>query len=163
MKQFSMIDLATFLCALGSGLVAGIFFAFSNSVMRSLGSLPPAHGIAAMQAINIIIINPLFLTVFMGTALACVVAAIAAVMHWQDPGHAWLLAGSLLYFVGTFVVTMVFNVPRNNVLAAVAPDSAEGAAIWASYLPTWTAWNHVRTVASLAALASFVMALRGRA
>ncbi len=70
-----------------------------------------------------------------------------------------LLAGSLLYLAGTILVTIVFNVPLNNRLAAVAPESTEGAAMWQHYLRVWTAWNHVRTAASLAAAASFIVAL----
>ncbi|HEU5260866.1 MAG TPA: anthrone oxygenase family protein [Gemmatimonadales bacterium] len=73
---------------------------------------------------------------------------------WHDAGAAYLLAGSLLYLVGTVMVTIVFNVPRNNALAAVGPDSVDGARVWAGYLTSWTAWNHVRTVAALAAAGS---------
>ena len=46
------IHLLTFIAALGSGLVAGIFFAFSNFVMKALARVPPAQGVAAMQSIN---------------------------------------------------------------------------------------------------------------
>lgn len=52
---------------------------------------------------------------------------------------------------------MIFNVPGNNALAAVQPGSEQGAALWADYLRTWTNWNHVRTVASLAAAAAFTL------
>ena len=57
-------------------------------------------------------------------------------------------------------MTIVFNVPLNNRLASVTPESAEGAAVWTRYLSAWTASNYVRTVTSLAAAASFIMALR---
>ena len=70
-----------------------------------------------------------------------------------------MIAGGLLYFFGTFVVTMLFKVPRNNALAAVSATSAEGAALWADYLVVWTKWNHVRAIAALAAGASFTIAL----
>ncbi|PTR10630.1 hypothetical protein C8R32_101160 [Nitrosospira sp. Nsp5] len=59
----------TFLAVLGCGLMAGLFFVFSNSVMKVLARLHPESGIAAMQSINIVIINPLFLTVFLGIPL----------------------------------------------------------------------------------------------
>lgn len=62
MKEINMLDLATFLSALGCGLIAGFFFAFSAVVMKALGKLPPAQGIAAMQSINVVVINPWFLT-----------------------------------------------------------------------------------------------------
>ena len=64
-----------------------------------------------------------------------------------------MLAGSLLYVFGNVVVTIAFNVPRNDALAAADAESAEGARLWASYLTGWTAWNHVRTATALAAAA----------
>ena len=150
----------TFLAARGSGVMAGLFFAFSTSVMTALGRLTPAGGIAAMQSINVAILNPLFFVAFFGTAAACVLLAIAALVRWSEPGAIYLLAGSLLYLAGSIVVTIVFNVPLNNALAAARPESAEAAGLWTRYLSVWTAWNHVRTAASLAAAASFIMALR---
>ncbi|MPZ55104.1 MAG: DUF1772 domain-containing protein [Rhizobiales bacterium] len=150
----------TFFAALGSGLMAGLFFAFSAFGMTALGRLPPPNGIAAMQAINVEILNPLFFLVFFGTAAACIVLAIAAMIGWSEPGAAVLLVGSVLYLVGNILVTIVFNVPLNNELAAVDPDGVKGATVWTRYLSVWTAWNHVRTVACLAATASLIMALR---
>lgn len=147
----------TFLSILGTGLVAGIFFAFSVFVMRALGRLPPSGGIAAMQSINVAVLNPVFFTAFFGTAALCLVLAIAAFAGWSP---LYLLAGSLLYLVGTILVTIVCNVPLNNRLASVASDSATGASLWTRYLSVWTFWNHVRTATSLAAAACFIMALR---
>lgn len=150
----------TFLAALGSALVAGIFFAFSTFVMTALGRLPSAQGIAAMQSINVTVLNPVFFAVFFGTAAVCVLLAIAAVLAWTEPVATYLIAGSVLYLAGSILVTIAFNVPLNEALAAVKPDSAEGSSLWARYLSSWTAWNHVRTAASLAASACFIMALR---
>jgi uncharacterized membrane protein len=56
--------------ALGCGLVGGVFFAFSTFVMRALARLQPKEGIAAMQSINITVINPWFMTALFGTAIA---------------------------------------------------------------------------------------------
>src|SRR5688572_15570730 len=100
-----MIDDARFVltlvAALGCGLVGGVFFAFSSFVMKALGRLPAPQGIAAMQSINVVVINPLFMTALFGTAAACVAAVIVSVVRWQTPGAACLLGGSLLYLVGT--------------------------------------------------------------
>lgn len=149
----------TFAATLGSALMAGLFFTFSNTAMTAFGRLPPATGIAAMQSINVTILNPVFFVVFMGTsALSAALALIAAF----DLTPAWslpLLAGSLCYVIGSLLVTMVFNVPLNNRLAATASASAEGAAVWADYLRIWTAWNHLRTLLSLAATALLIVAL----
>ena len=148
------------LAALGCGLVAGFFFAFSICVMKSLSRLPPAQGIVAMKSINVVVINPWFMGAFFGTALLCAVLAVTATLR-GGPGAAWVVAAALVYIVGTIVVTIIFNVPRNNALARVDPSSTEGARLWADYLVTWTRWNHVRTIAPLvaAALLTAVLAL----
>jgi uncharacterized membrane protein len=145
--------------ALGCGLMAGLFFAFSVSVMRALARLPSAEGIAAMQSINVAIINPVFLAAFFGTAAACVLVLIASLLRWHDPGAVYPLIAAALYLVGTFGVTMVFNVPRNRALASVAPANAASASLWTDYLSKWTAWNHIRAAAALAAAASLTLAL----
>ncbi|KQL43605.1 hypothetical protein AN963_29670 [Brevibacillus choshinensis] len=150
----------TFLSALGTGLIAGLFFAFSAFVMTALSRLPSEQGIAAMQSINIAVLNPLFSTVFMGTALTSVVLTIFSFFKWGEGDAVYLLMGGLLYVVGSFLVTIMCNVPLNDVLATVDPSSTEGAEVWTRYISSWTAWNHVRTLASLAALASFILALR---
>ena len=119
-----------------------------------------AGGISAMQSINVVIVNPLFLVVFFGTAALSILLAIVALVRLSEPGALYILAGGLIYLAGSILVTMVFNVPLNNALAAVKPDSAEGESFWRRYLSVWTAWNHARTVACLAACASFILALR---
>lgn len=148
---------------LGCGLIAGVFFAFSSFVMSALARLQPPSGIAAMQSINITVINPSFMTVFMGTAAACMFLAISSLLKWHQPGAAYLLLGSLLYLIGTFLVTIVGNVPLNDALATIKPDSPEGVSLWTRYLTNWTIWNHIRTVAALAAAALFILALCDRA
>ncbi|HEX7183631.1 MAG TPA: anthrone oxygenase family protein [Thermoanaerobaculia bacterium] len=150
----------TLVALLGSGLMAGAFFAFSTFVMRALSRLPAGEGIAAMQAINVAVINPLFLGAFLGTGALSVAAIAAAWMRWGKPGTAYLLAGGILYLLGTFFVTVLCNVPLNNSLAAVAPADPEGARHWVNYVSRWTAWNHVRTAAALLAACSFAMAFR---
>jgi uncharacterized membrane protein len=151
----------TFATAVGCGLIAGVFFAFSTFVMKALAQRPTAEGIATMQAINITVINPWFMTAFLGTAVTCLVLAISSLLRWSQLSAAYLLVASLLYLIGSFGVTMVFNVPLNDALAIVKPDSPEGANLWGNYLTTWTFWNHARTIASLAAAALFAIATKG--
>lgn len=149
----------TLVTALGCGLVAGVFFAFSTFVMSALARLQPKEGITAMQSINITAINPLFMLAIFGTAGVCLLLAVSSLMKWQQPNAIYVLVGSLLYLVGAVGVTIAFNVPMNDALAIAKPDSTEGAALWADYLTDWTFWNHVRTIASLAAAALFTLAL----
>lgn len=142
----------TLVAALGCGLIGGVFFAFSTFVMKALARLPASQGIAAMQSINVVVLNRWFLGAFFGTGIVCVLLVIAALVQWSV-NSVYLIAGAALYVVGTLWVTIAFNVPRNNALAA------RGAEVWARYVPEWTAWNHVRTAAALAAAASFSLAL----
>jgi uncharacterized membrane protein len=149
----------TFGTALGCGVIAGAFFAFSTFVMRALARLPAAQGIAAMQSINVAVITPSFMAALFGTGAACILLASASLLTSPPPGGRYILTGSALYVAGTVLVTIFFNVPRNDALAAVDAASAEGARLWASYLASWTAWNHVRTIAALAAAALLTIAL----
>ncbi|MFN2385162.1 MAG: DUF1772 domain-containing protein [Thermoanaerobaculia bacterium] len=154
------LDVLTFVAALGCALVAGIFYAFSSFVMKALSRLPRPQGIAAMQSINVAVLNPSFLIPFFGAAAACV--ALAVLMMVIESGGAdrtYRLIGSLAYLAGTIFVTIAFNVPRNDKLASVDPASAPGSAIWTDYVRGWTAWNHVRAAAALVAAASLTMAL----
>ncbi|GLW47980.1 membrane protein [Streptomyces sp. NBRC 14336] len=149
----------TVLGVLGTGLVAGVFCGFSSFVMKGLAALPPAQGVAAMQAINVAAVTPAFMIVFLGSAVLCAVLAVVTFVLWPDEGTVELLLGSALYLFGSFGVTMVANVPRNDALAKLEPGTAEASAYWTAYVREWTAWNHVRTVASAAACVSYLLAL----
>lgn len=157
-KSSSWLFTLTLFSALGSGLIGGVFFAFSTFVMNALARLPAAQGIAAMQAINITVINPLFMAAFLGTAVTGLAAMGTSLFLWPKPG-IYLFAGGLLYIGGVFLVTMRFNVPRNNALMTFDSATAEGAKLWARYLVEWGAWNHVRTISGLASAVLFTIAI----
>jgi uncharacterized membrane protein len=154
-----LLTASTLLAALGSGLIAGTFFAFSAFVLAALARLQARSGIAAMQSIIVAIKNPLFLTVFFGTAALAALLGIAAPLRWSEPGALYLLIGSLLYLNGPFGVTLLKNLPLNNKLAAVKPDSAEGSRFWNEFRATWGLWNHARWLGALGASAAFILAL----
>lgn len=145
--------------AVGCGLMGGLLFAFSNFVMKALLQQPPASAIRTMQAINVTIVNPLFLAVFLGTALATAILAVTALLRFSTPGMPLLLAGAALFLLGAFGVTMIFNVPLNNALATQDPAMPAAAQFWLAYVSRWMMWNHVRTVASLAATACLILAI----
>jgi Predicted integral membrane protein len=148
--------------AVGTGLAGGIFFAFSSFVMRALGVIPPRAGIAAMNAINVTVINPWFMLVFLGTALLSVALALASFRWWGSLDGALLLGASLLYLLGCFGVTMVRNVPLNDALAALGPDASDSTGLWSRYLVEWTRWNHVRTLSCLGSAILLVIVLMRR-
>ena len=154
----TVLPVVALLGVIGSGLMAGLYFAFSTAVMPGLRRLSPAAGAAAMQQMNRAILNPLFGLVFGGTALVCLLLAVGAPLG-GGAGTAWIVVGALLYLVGSLGLTMAVNVPMNNRLDAADPAGAEGARIWADYLSRWTAWNHVRALACTAATAALTIGL----
>ncbi|WP_461119895.1 anthrone oxygenase family protein [Saccharothrix stipae] len=135
----------TILAALGCGMMAGVFFAFSAMVMPGLRRAEPAVGVAAMRAINLAVVNPAFIGLFLGTAVAGVVAAFE--------GDPWAWAGAALYVVGGIVLTAAFHIPRNNELERLGTTE-----YWTRYLREWVPANHLRALLSLAAAASFTLA-----
>jgi uncharacterized membrane protein len=145
--------------AIGCGLIAGVYFAFSTFIMTSFARLAPAEGIAAMNAINVDIVKSVFMPVFFGTTLAATILAGLVLFRWTGPGSMAVLAGGAIYVIGMLGVTLIFNVPLNDALAAVDPLSAEGASLWAGYVRDWTFWNHVRLIASVSASVLFTVGL----
>jgi uncharacterized membrane protein len=115
-------------------LIGGIFFAFSSFIMKALARLPSVEGMAAVQSINLVVLNPSFLGAFMGTAAISLLVAVLAVIGWKTPAALWLVAGALLYLVGTFLLTGLGNVPLNNQLAAVQVDDPTAIKVWEHYL-----------------------------
>jgi uncharacterized membrane protein len=147
------------IATLACGIITGVFYAFSTIVMSGLGSIPGAHGVSAMRAINDAVINRLFLGPYLGAVLLCAMIVVVAPFVWSAAAAALAILGALAYIVGTFVVTIVFNAPLNNRLAEAKPDDPDTMALWDEYLQQWTKWNHVRTGAALAATALLIVAV----
>lgn len=154
-----IIPFAGITAVLGSALVGGAFFAFSSFVMKALARMPPSEGIAAMQLINVIVINPSFLGAFMGTAVLSLGVGGLAVVGWGRPSAFYFLGGAIFYFMGTFLVTIVGNVPLNDQLAAVSATDPAAVELWKRYLARWTTWNHARTAAAMLAALLYVLGL----
>jgi uncharacterized membrane protein len=155
MERFGSIMIWT--SALGALLIAGVFFAFSSFVMSGLGRLPEGRGAAAMNSINVTVINPLFMSVFLGTGIAAAALAVMSFSSLPDPYAIKIVTGAAFYVLGSVGVTMLFNVPLNDALAAA--DGPEGATLWAVYLKKWIMWNHVRGFASFASGILLISAL----
>ena len=138
-----------------AGVNAGAFFAFSNFVMPALEELAPADGASAMQAINRSAPSVLFVGAIIGAGLVGL-----PVLIWGSGIETrWLLAATVLS-IASFVITMAFNVPRNNALADAGPATI--GEVWSDYLVSWTRWNTARTITSAASVAAYALAMRGR-
>ncbi|QDS89891.1 hypothetical protein EC9_40930 [Rosistilla ulvae] len=161
MSTFSFLEPIMVIAIAGCGLMSGLFFVFSVSVMRALALLSAAEGIRAMQSINRTILNWVFLSAFFGTALVCL-ATIAISAMQRQPGWAWATAGSACYLLGSFLVTAACNVPLNNQLDQLSATAPESEQQWKRYLHRWTRWNHLRTLASTTAVILLTISLLSR-
>jgi uncharacterized membrane protein len=150
-----LVVLASCGTALGCAVVGGALYAFSSFVMPALADLPPAHGVAAMQSINRFAVHGRFMLAFLASAAAC--AALAAVsLILRDAGWGLRIAGAAIYLGGVVALTAAYHVPRNTELTALPADAPASAAAWARYVADWTAWNHVRAAAGVAAAAALL-------
>lgn len=143
---------------LSSALVAGVFQSFSDFVMRSLTAARTVSGIDAMQMINRKVYRSVFLVLLLGLAPALPLMSWFLADDLSLPALIWTIAGSAVYGVFVFLVTLAGNVPMNERLDRMTTDSAEAAAYWTVYRRVWTRWNHVRTIGSAIAAACLTIA-----
>jgi uncharacterized membrane protein len=145
---------------LATGLVAGVFYAYSVSVDLGLAAQPDASYVATMQEINERIQNPLFFASFFG-AVVFPLAALVVHLPGLGSGRFRLISlACLLYIGGGFLRTAFVNVPMNDQLAAVDPEAPGRVLSQArnAYEGPWNFWNGVRTVSSTLAFVALVCA-----
>lgn len=144
------------LSALACALVAGVFLAFSDFLMRSLDRTSARGGVEAMQIINREVYRTIFMVLLIGMAIVAPVLAGFAYQTRSGPPATAIIVGSAIYLVGVFGVTLACNVPRNIRLDKLAPRGGNAAEYWTrDFYPRWTLWNHVRTAASVLAAVAF--------
>lgn len=161
MHGLDLRSLVLLAATLTTGLMAGLYFAFSVAVMPGLAKAGDRTLVDAMQRINVAILNGWFTLAFGG---ALVLGVAAAVLHRSGEGRpalGWIIAGTALYAV-SLLITMACNVPLNARLAdAGAPSRIHDvAAVRARFESAWVHWNVARTLASTAALGCLAWAMR---
>ena len=150
----------TVAAAIGAGLSAGVYLAFSTFVMPGLRKQSPSHAISAMNSINKAApSNPLLMLVLFGTGIVCVLLMITGLQHRGQPAAGWQIAGAALYLVSVLIL-VGYHVPHNNELMKVDPSGTEANAAWSHFYPAWMAWNHIRTLTAAGGAVSLVLAVR---
>ncbi len=149
-------DVILVITAISVALMAGLFYAYSCSVVGGLGRLSDTEYLRGMQSINRVILNPLFLSCFMGALfllpLSTWLAYREAVLR---PRFWFLLIAMIAYAAGVFGVTMLGNVPMNNVLDKFDITGSSADMIHAQRLTFESKWNnlnHVRTAFAILSL-----------
>lgn len=155
------------LAVLSCGAIFGFFFAWVTSTMWGLDVTDPRVAIAAMQAMNASVRNPLFGAVFFGTPIALLLAASLSYGARFREVAVTLAAAAALYLFGVVLTTMAVNVPLNEALASIdiPTDRGHAQVVWSEYSDRWQTFNQIRTVASgiVLALAAGAVFSLGRA
>ena len=141
---------AAFLCA----LVAGFVFGFAVVVMPGIGTLNDREFLRAFQAVDGVIQRgqPLFGLVWLGSAVAVLIAVAVGMGHLDGLDRFVLLAAGLIYLLGVQLPTFAVNVPLNNRLQKLDLDSVDDLAcqsIRGDFEPRWNRWNILRTVVAI--------------
>ena len=142
-----------------SALVAGIFLAFSDFVMRALLLAKAEGGIESMQHINKTVIRSFFIITFLALAPATSILAIYAWFKLSGSGQSLIITAAVTYLVTVFCVTLLFNIPMNERLAAIPYKSTKAESYWTVYGRIWTLWNHLRTAGSAATAICLLLAM----
>ncbi len=133
---------------LAYAFVGGVFLAFSDFIMRSLALTSGTGGAEAMQVINREVFRWVFMALFLGMAAVSLGLLLYAVFVLEGSGKLLIALSALVYLLGCFAVTVFFNVPMNEALAGMDLSSDRTGDYWTgTYLPRWTFWNTVRTIA----------------
>lgn len=142
-----------------TALIAGLFYAYSCSVVLGLGKLSDAEYLKSMQNINREILNPVFFLSFMGTAILLPVTTF--LFRGQQPAFIFLLLASVAYLIGVFGVTVAGNVPLNNLLDQFDIPGSSAEAIKKmreNFEGRWNLLNHIRAVFSVISIVLAVCA-----
>ncbi|MDJ0346231.1 DUF1772 domain-containing protein [Streptomyces sp. H10-C2] len=146
-----------------TGLIAGLFYAFSCAVMPGLRRTDDRTFVGAMQWINVRILNGWFALGFAGSLLLTVLAgALHLVGDAPDAPLPWI-AGAAALYVLALVITFGVSIPLNDALDAAGDPGAASASALADvrerFEEQWVRWNIVRAVVSTGALGCLVWAL----
>jgi uncharacterized membrane protein len=158
----AVLVLATFLCS----LVAGFLFAFAAVVMPGIRSLDDGGFIRAFQVIDRVIQNnqPLFVLVWVGSALALITAAVLGIWALGGADRLLIIVIALVYILGVQLPTVAINVPLNNALQNLdisTMNETERKRARERFESRWNRWNAIRTAcASLVSILLVLLLLR---
>lgn len=156
MSFANLILLAT---ALTTALIAGLFYAYFCSVNPGLSRLPDTEYLASMQAINLAIVNPVFLLSFLGPLLLLPLSTYLQFQISVSTRFWLLLAATILYYAGGFGVTVFGNIPLNDALAGLDLGAATPELVARERVKFENPWNRLHNLRTLACIVSFLLVI----
>ncbi|WP_319480232.1 DUF1772 domain-containing protein [uncultured Draconibacterium sp.] len=144
-----------------SGLMAGLFYAWSISVTPGLAKINDVSYLQAFQSMNRAILNPLFFVVFFGLVILLPVLSYLSFQTSINNQFWYVILATILYFIGVMGVTIIGNVPLNNALEALQIESMTPEQMdefRKGFESKWNRLNIIRTISSTLAFLLLVIA-----
>lgn len=160
--MLSFQNIIYFLACIVTGLMSGLFFAYSTSVSPGLKNISDAGSLASMQSINRSILNPIFFMVFFGALILLPLNAYLQFERSLTLRSGLFLVAAIIYIVGAFGVTILGNIPLNNALDKFDLSNASPEKMRSMrnvFEARWNNLNLVRTIASTISFAMLILAL----
>lgn len=140
-----------------TGLMAGIFFTWSNAVKPGIGKLSDIEYLTALQSMNRVILNNTFKLVFIGAVIAIALVPIFY-FNLYPKNIFWLFISALIiYWVGAFGVTIFGNIPLNEILDKSNLESMTLSEIKALRISIEAKWNNLNLIRSVSSFITFVL------
>lgn len=157
MERRTLMPLVTLAAALvAAGLLAGLFYAYTVSVMPGLARADDRTFVEGMRGINTAIVNGWFMLSFLGAPL---LAAIALFLNLRNGPVLWWTIAGFGCLLAVLIITGALNIPLNNALDA---GRAAYDQLRAQFEAPWVRWNVVRTVFAIAGFGCLLGAVLSR-
>lgn len=146
--------------ALGStGLMAGIFFTWTNAVTPGIGQLGDLNYLQALQAMNRSILNPLFYMAFAAPVISLLGQTVLAFKNSSGIELKFILAAAIIYIFGAFLVTLLGNIPLNEFLDQANLSSLSLRQIQEIRGKVEFSWNRFNLIRTISSFTAFVVLL----
>jgi len=145
------------LAILLTGLMAGIFFTWSNAVKPGIGKLSDIEYLTALQSMNRVILNNAFKIIFLG---AIIVVALVPVFYFNlyPKNIFWLFVFTLvIYWIGVFGVTVSGNIPLNEILDKTNLESITSEEIKTLRKSIEVKWNNFNLIRCISSAITFLI------
>jgi uncharacterized membrane protein len=140
-----------------TGLMAGIFFTWSNAIKPGIGKLNDLEYLRALQSMNRVILNKAFMGIFLGSIIA---VALVPVFHFKlFPNNIfWIFVLALVtYWIGVFGTTAFGNIPLNEILDKVNLEPLNLEEITALRTRIEVKWNNLNLIRSISSGITFAL------
>tara|TARA_Y100000385_G_C12934201_1_gene568127 strand:- start:380 stop:862 length:483 start_codon:yes stop_codon:yes gene_type:complete len=146
-----MITIINVISIISTGMMAGIFFTWTNAVKPGIGKLDNLSYLKAFQAMNRVILNAIFYCLFMMPLITLIILSYNSFDLQKLYVFDLLIASTVIYFIGVILTTIIGNIPLNEML-----DKSDLKRLDQQHLMTlrkkietrWNRFNYVRTVSS---------------